>query len=344
MAEIMGGGLHEYPYMRFHPEKIAAKFQDSLQNPNIPAELLNPDNWPDEMRKEYGDDKGLTAARIHQEKSAAAFRQLRSAIDSFNPDVVLIWSKEQMENFGEDCMPPFCVYAYEDMDIQPHHRFASMCPTIWGEEAETKVPIKGARPIGKYLTSKLLDSGFDMAYAYKPLHQTALAHTFEGLITHLDWDRKGFPYPILPFYVNAYGHRHLTNKGEAREGELNPPAPSPARCYELGKVTAKILRESPWKVAIIAGSSWSHATVNPKHGYLHPDVEGDRILVKELQASNYTYWRDLDLNTLVHSGQQEILSWVSLTGAMEELNLHPVFVDVSETWIFNSTKVTAVFQ
>ncbi|MDA1215641.1 MAG: extradiol ring-cleavage dioxygenase [Chloroflexi bacterium] len=344
MAEIMGGGLHEYPYMRFSPEKIAERFEASLQSPNVTDELRDSKNWPAAMREEYGNDHGLSAARAHQEQSAAAFRKLRQAIDDFNPDVVLIWSKEQMENFGEDCMPPFCVYAYEDMDIQPHHRFASMCPTIWGEDENTKVPIKGARLMGKYLTTKLIGHGFDMPYAYKPLHETTLAHTFEGLITHLDWDRKGFPYPILPFYVNAYGHRHLTGKGESRDGELDPPAPSPARCFELGRTTAQILRDSPWRVAIIAGSSWSHATVNPKNGYLHPDVEADRVLVKHLEQSDYHAWRDLNLGTLVHSGQQEVLSWVALAGAMEELKLHPTFVDVTETWIFNSTKVTAIFH
>jgi len=340
----MAGGLNEFPNLRYDATKMAAMMEARLESPDLDERLKDPANWPAEMRAEYGDDHGTASALAHRERVGNAFIELRRAIDDFNPDVVLIWSKEQLENFAEDSMPPFCVYAYDSMDFKPHRQAPRQGPTIWGEDENTEVHINGNRAAAKYLTTKLIEQGFDMAYSYKPLHVPVLAHTFEGLLTHLDWERRGFPYPVVPFYVNGYGHWHLSNRGFSNEGELDPPAPQPWRCFDLGRATAKILRDSPWRVAIIAGSSWSHAHVTPKNSRFFPDVEADRALAKELAAGNYKMWRDLDLQQMIESGRQEILSWCCLAGALDELQLKPTYFDVAETWIFNSTKVTAVFS
>ena len=74
------------------------------------------------------------------------------------------------------------------------------------------------------------------------------------------------------------------------------------------------------------------------------DIEFDRRLFADLQAGNYGAWRDLDREALIDSGNNEFLSWVCLAGALNELDLKPVYLDSAETWILNSTKVTAVFK
>ena len=95
---------------------------------------------------------------------------------------------------------------------------------------------------------------------------------------------------------------------------------------------------------MLAGSSWSHASYTTKNHYLWPDVEFDRALFADLKAANYTVWRNLEREALIDSGNNEFLSWVCLAGALDELHLKPVHLDSAETWIFNSTKVTAVFK
>ena len=62
-----------------------------------------------------------------------------------------------------------------------------------------------------------------------------------------------------------------------------------------------------------------------------------------MRSGDYEAFRDLDPAELVHTGRQEVLSWVCLAGAMSELGLAPKFTDLQPTWMFNSTKVTAVF-
>ena len=52
-----------------------------------------------------------------------------------------------------------------------------------------------------------------MAYAYKPLHVDGLAHAFTNTLLYLDWDRRGFPWPVLPFAINCYGRNLIHAKG-----------------------------------------------------------------------------------------------------------------------------------
>ena len=32
-----------------------------------------------------------------------------------------------------------------------------------------------------------------------------LAHAFTNTLLYLDWDRRGFPWPVIPFAINCYG-------------------------------------------------------------------------------------------------------------------------------------------
>jgi Catalytic LigB subunit of aromatic ring-opening dioxygenase len=162
----------------------------------------------------------------------------------------------------------------------------------------------------------------------------------------LGYDRQEFDYPVVPFLVNCYGSKIVQNRGGATEyePEPDPPGPSPKRCMEVGAATARVLKESPWRVALIGSSSWSHAFLTEKNYWLYPDVESDRARFEELSAGDYAAWRKITTPQIEDTGQQELLNWVCLAGAMDELSLKPEIIDYYETYIFNSTKVLAVFK
>ena len=78
-----------------------------------------------------------------------------------------------------------------------------------------------------------------LAYAYQPLHEQGLGHAILNTLLYLDYDRKGFDYPVVPMLVNCYGSRVIRNKGGSAEysPDPDPPGPSPKRCAgtaELG--------------------------------------------------------------------------------------------------------------
>ncbi len=349
MGEILGLGMTHYPPLIGLDQNMAGILRTVLLDPGLPERLRDPANWPAPMRREYGEDGGAASAAIHREALVGHFRHARKLLDQFQPDVVVMWGDDQHENFTDDVIPPFCVLAYDQ--IEARHRPRDAASNVWNETADTVFRIHGHREAGKYLARRLLEQGVDMAYAYKPLHHPGLAHAFLNTVLYLDYDRVGFPYPVVAFQVNCYGRRVIAQRGfrsslanPLAEEDLDPPSPSPKRCMEVGAAAARAMRESPWRVAMIASSSWSHAFLTDKHHQLYPDIESDRRLYEALRIGDYETWRTVSLASIEASGQQEMLNWYMLAGAMEALGRKPDECEFVETWSFNSNKCFAVFK
>lgn len=346
MGEILGIGATHYP-PGLVPEDLKpwplARMLHT--DPRIPERLRDPANWPEPMRAEWGNDEGISSFKTHRARVFSAFRAIREEIAAFRPDFILIWGDDQYENFREDVVPPFCVLAYDTLAFQPFKRLRGR-PNIWGEPEDKMFTWRGQPAAGRLLASRLLDAGIDMAYAYRSLHGDGVAHAFANTLLYLDLDRQGFEYPVLPVTVNCYGRDVIRNQGggSRHTNEPDPPAPLPRRCFALGRATARIFKESPWRVVLMASSSWSHAFLTEKNHWLYPDLEADRVLLDHLRAGDYDAWRDVPLATLEASGQHEVLNWVCLAGAMAELDYKMHLVDWVETWMFNAPKCLAVFR
>jgi len=112
---------------------------------------------------------------------------------------------------------------------------------------------------------------------------------------------------------------------------------------DVGAAIAEIFAESPWRVALIASSSWSHCFLSPTNGYLWPDHKADRQLFDALAAADYKIWRQRSLRDMEAAGQHEMLNWMALVGAMEKLGRRPVVHDYVETHIFASEKCFVSF-
>jgi hypothetical protein len=57
-----------------------------------------------------------------------------------------------------------------------------------------------------------------------------------------------------------------------------------------------------------------------------------------LRAGNYEAWRNYPARAVEDSGQQEILNWMCLVGALSALERQPQTTAFVDTWIFNSSK------
>jgi hypothetical protein len=352
MGEIMCAGVSHHPGFGYPDESMADILRRALQSPRVPADWKNPEHWPEQMLEEFGPEgeKATANAAIHREKVIGAYRKVRDEIAEFKPDFILIWGDDQYENFHEDIVPPFCVYIRDQFDTQPFAKPAGWAigdpQNVWGEPRDKTFETTGHAAAAKYLTRKLLEEGYAIPYSYTSLHHQGMAHAHMNTMLYLDYDREGFDFPVVPFHVNCYGSSVIRNRGgdnlDKADAEPDPPAPSPKLCFEVGAAVARILKESPWRVALIGSSSWSHAFLTPKHHYLYPDVEADRARFEDLRDGRFPSWKDLDLAQIEDAGQQELLNWVCLAGAMTELGLKPQVLDYSETYIFNSSKCSIV--
>jgi hypothetical protein len=342
VAEILGlGTVHSPPLMG--PG-------DALRPPMLAGGGLLPDQaaWPAEMRRQWGRDEGRAYAAAHRGELIDGVRWIRRELDAFEPELVLMVGDDQYENFLEDCVPAFQVCAYEEFVVSP---FADGRANSWQEPPSTTFRFSGHAAVGKQLASDLLDAGFDVAYAFKPL-RAAMPHAFLNTILFLDWDRAGFPYPIVPLAINCYGRLLLPLRGEGvneraqvpAPEQLAPPGPPPWRCFDLGVELGRLLAASPWRVALIATGSWSHSWLAPATGYLHPSVDADMAALAALEAGDYDYWRQRTTAELEEHGQQELLNWTCLLGAMAHLGRTVDETRFLASWVTNADKAFAVFR
>jgi hypothetical protein len=345
MAEILGLGISHWPRLGQTNRDMSIWLRRTLQDPDIPADKKDPATWPARMREEWADDEGLANAQEHRDAMVSGLRRVRETLDAFKPDAVIVWGDDQYENFREDLIPAFCVLAYEEDQVcKP---WGAM-PNAWGEDKDTTFVVKSAPKISRHLADGMLEENFDIAYAYKPLHFQGLPHAFINAVLYLDYDRKGFPHPIIPFQVNCYGRYVISHKGigfpfaEVNK-PLDPPSPSPARCFDLGRAVARVMAKSPYRVALMASSSWSHAFLCDKHWHLWPDVVSDRKFYDAMVRGDWEYWRSTPLAAIEASGQHELLNWFCLFGAMTELGYVVKWSEFVETYVYNSDKVAAVF-
>jgi hypothetical protein len=349
MADLLLLGMTHFPRLRLPDDQWAGLFEKMLADPAVPAHLQNPTSWPQGLREEWGNDRGLSAAREQRKTLAAEFALMRDELDRFHPDFVLIWGDDQYENFKEDGIPPFAVLAYDSVTADRNNPKIGGSKPLPPDQRQILEPItvQGHRQGAKHFASELIECGFDVTYAYRPRHRD-LGHAFLNTALFLGADKKPLPWPFVPFAVNCYGRIVIAQHGgprglsETATLEPDPPSPPPWRCFDLGAACARIAQDSPWRIAIVASSSWSHAFMTRKHYFLYPDIEADRQLFADLVSGNYQSWRARSTAQIEASGQQEVLNWVCLAGALDALNLKLRYSKFHESYLFNSSKVFAI--
>lgn len=360
MGELLGIGCPHGPQPRLTDETMANNyFRHNLLSDRTPAHWKDPQRWPAAMRDEWSDDKGRAAARRHRDAVINAYRRAREELDAFQPDLVVMFGDDQYENFKEDLLPPFCVYANDQYDLKLGGGSIRRAPSgldygIPIERPPLQPTVRGDRRFGTYLAAELIRRGFDVACSWKLHHLDTLGHAFTYTVDYLDWDRKGFPYPLVPFHVSAYGEdtrmpipgvEQVAGRLPERVPEdaiLPPPSPPAWRCYDLGAAVGEICAASPYRVAIIGTASWSHASLTPVHGFLWGDVDADRQRFEELRTGQQHRWRELDSAQIRASGQHELRNWICLAGAMAGRRAE--ILTYAETYIFNSSKCVAIFR
>jgi hypothetical protein len=344
MGEVRGFGITHFPLLAGLDKDMNSILVRNMQDPAVPDAEKDPKNWPEAMQEEWADP--LATAQRHRADLVRNMDKVREALDEFNPDVVIMWGDDQYELFREEIIPSFSVLAFNETTVHP---FAHGRPNIWGEGPETEVTIKMDRSIGTHFARELLGRGIDTAYSYVPREGAPFPHAFLNALLYLDYHRdKGFPYNLLPISVNCYGSHVIANRGGGstfgEQKPLDPPSPTPHRCMELGSAIAQIAEESPYKVALMASSGWSHGFLTDKYWRLRPDVEADRRLYTALVEQDYKFWHNYRLDEIEDAGQQECLNWFCLLGAMEQLGRKPLYTDFLQSLTGNSSKIFAIYE
>jgi Catalytic LigB subunit of aromatic ring-opening dioxygenase len=353
MAEFLGLGITHYPLLAGTDEHMAGLLRWTLTDPDIPDAAKDPSTWPPLMQREWADDGGVAAAAHHRAALVEGLARCRKELDEFQPDVVLVWGDDQYENFREEVVPPFCVLAYGETEVQPFELMNSRgSPNAWGMPDDTTFTLHGDRAASLALADGLIAAGFDMAYSYAKREGAPFPHAIGNTQMFLDYDHAGteFPYPIIPITVNCYGQHAIARRGglarfaEISAERLDPVGPTPARCMDLGAAVARTFAAGDKRVALVASSSWSHAFLVDKDWHLRPDTAADRRLYDAFVAGDTDTWRAVTGAEIVDAGQHEMLNWFCLVGAMRELGMPLDWSTFVVTDVFNSNKCFAVYR
>lgn len=117
----------------------------------------------------------------------------------------------------------------------------------------------GSPEFARKLTTDVLSQGVDIAYSYEKRQGIHFPHAFANTQIFFDYVHAGakFPYPMVPIAVNCYGQHVIARRGgfarfaDIAAGEnLDPPVPSPSRCFDVGRASAGRSRRArnglPW--------------------------------------------------------------------------------------------------
>lgn len=356
MSEILGVGITHYPPLLGQPATYANLLRAILRSPHIPDAQKEPSSWPDAMQAQWNDE--VAEAEEHQRRHIDALRVVREAIDAFNPDAVIIFGDDQYENFKEDVIPPFNMYCMDGFVSKP---FGMIRPpahesNIWGVEPDFDYELPGAGRLARRLADAIISNDCPIAYSYKFNNQDHLTHAFANALVYLDWDQKGWSYPIVPIAVNCYGTGVVQTRGgmaqlfdprpvEERDPYLDAPGPAgptPRSCFAVGEALRRALDAEGGRYVVMASSGWSHAFLTEKHYWLYPDREFDLDRVNELKTGDQAKWAELTNAAVEGAGSQEFKNWICLAGVVPERKAE--VVEYLDTWIFNSQKCFALFQ
>ena len=351
MGELLGLGLTHFPPLAWPDEMMDRALQFAFADPALPDAVKSGEDWPAGMRAEFDLDRVAAAGR-HRAALIAGCDRIRAELDAFQPDVVVIWGDDQYELFREDVVPAFCVIAAEEMTFRPWTSAAgASIPNVWNEDKDERFELRGHAEFGRHLAASLLDDEIDVAYAYTPRADRPFPHAVANTVMFLDYHRTGFPYSVVPMTINCYGRFAIGRRGgmmrfapDGTSPTLDPPSPSPRRCMAVGRAVARAATSSDLRVALIASSSWSHGFLHDAGWRMYPDTVSDRGYYDSLLSGDLQPWHDATLESIERSGQQEMLNWFCLMGAVEQAEMKLEWSDYVETFVFNSNKCFAVFR
>lgn len=234
----------------------------------------------------------------------AGIAHLADALADEKPDVVVIIGDDQHEQFLSDNQPAVLIYSGETIEngVLP---LPATAPEYWKTarsqyyEADQPRNYPVAAAFARYLTTFLVDAGFDISHSEKLPRPTGEGHAY-GFVHHRLM--TGFSAPIVPVMLNTY---------------FPPNQPTPARCFALGRTLAKATKAWPEdiRVAFVASGGLSHFTVDP---------DLDATVMSAFLARDGEVLGSIPKHRL-NSGNSEIRNWIAVAGACEGLS--PVWHD-----------------
>ncbi len=241
----------------------------------------------------------VDAAPVEQKDALyAGAETLRAALAAAEVDELVLFTSEHWTNFFYDHVSPFCIGRAESYHgpVEP-----------WLKIEKKTVP--GATELSEEILAA--------AYARDMMPGFAQELAFDhGTMIPLNFLTPGMDVPVVPIIINT----------------LAPPQPSPASCFELGRIVGEVVRKRNKRVAIIATGGMSHDPGERNHGFI--DEAFDRRFLELMAAGDTEALKQYTVADLgaAGAGAIELLGWIALAGAMGKFTGEVVAYEAVVPW------------
>jgi protocatechuate 4,5-dioxygenase beta chain len=200
------------------------------------------------------------------------------------PDVAIVFYNDHGLNFALDNMPTFAIGAADAYDNADEG---------WG--APEPRTFRGAPEVSWHIIQSLIADEFDVSTCREMLFDHA------G-ITALDLLFPGHDVPVatIPIVINA----------------VQPPLPTPARCYKLGQAIGRAIASfgGDLKVLVIGSGGLSHEL--GEFGKINEPF--DRMTMEKIVAApdDLTRYTNDEIVDLAGAQGLELMTWLAMRGAV----------------------------
>jgi hypothetical protein len=232
----------------------------------------------------------------YQARIESAFATLRSQLETYRPDALIMIGDHHIDLFNSSNMPTLAIFTGAEV-------WGSARPFYMDDPPEaSRIHIPVHKELAEFVLNSLMKHGFDPSNigAMQPLGdpERGVSHMIvlpaPKLMPKLD-------LPIIPIFLNANF----------------PPLPSAKRCWDLGAALRDMLATRKERIALYASGGLSHDPFGPRAGWI--DEPLDRWVLERVaspRAEELTNLFTFDSDTL-RGGTAEIRAWIAAAGACQ---------------------------
>jgi len=249
-------------------------------DPNLVAQV-NPETW-------------------EQRYSATqqAIKTVAKKLKAAEADAIVIFGDDQHEQFDDTNMPAVAIFHGETFGLRKRRETPAGVSPWWSIEEENWEETKDEYPaqpdLAKHLIVSLTDQEFEITRCSELRPDVGVGHAFSWLYRRM-WPECDVP--VVPIMVNTY---------------YPPNQPTPNRCYALGQAVREAIGK--WnggkRVAVMASGGLSHIIM---------DEQLDRDFIDGMLKKDRAKMCAVPRPKL-KGGTSEILNWIAVAGATEDLN------------------------
>lgn len=302
---VLGIGTSHSPLLSIDARLWVERAKDDLKREKIhlsDGRVISYAALAAETHERYADEATAENFILQANAAQAALDRLEQELLDAKPDLLVIVGDDQEELFTRAHMPAIAIYTGAVAITHPKNEVSPNLPE-WYREAnvgygmDTAHHYQAAPAFAMHLVESLISQGVDLAIAteVRDAKVAGFGHAYGFVVERLLRKQR---IPIVPVMLNTY---------------YPPNVPTPARCYDVGRMLAAAIEAHPEKlrVAVLASGGLSH---------FHTDEPLDRLVLDAFDKKDSKALRDIPVHAL-RSGTSEILNWIMTAGALEKLNV-----------------------